>query len=169
MTACGVVVPGILAAPAMTEAQASGPGPLEQRANRDTPDNPVPRRTRFAAPQNPAVSSRPLIVELRVTLDERGRVGEVRPLGEARETYSFYISRPMGGETLAFMPILEAALPKPDYQAFVTSAMDAVKSIPLLDNAATEAVMQWVFTPTLLNGKPVPVVVVTTLQFTLMP
>ena len=42
-----------------------------------------------------------------------------------------------------------------------------LRSIPLLDKAAMDAVMQWEFTPTLVNGKPVPVVVTTTLQFTL--
>jgi hypothetical protein len=113
---------------AMAEAQATGPGPLERRANPDTRENPVPRRTRFTAPQKPAVQHPPLIVELRVTLDERGRVGEVRPLGPARETYSFYISKPMGGEILAFMPVLEGRSPvAADYQAFVTSSMDAVR------------------------------------------
>jgi TonB family protein len=43
-----------------------------------------------------------------------------------------------------------------------------LRSIPLLDEAAKDAVMLWQFTPPLVNGKPVPVVVTTTLQFTLM-
>jgi len=43
-----------------------------------------------------------------------------------------------------------------------------LRSIPLLDEAAKDAVMLRQFTPTLVNGKPVPVVVTTTLQFTLM-
>lgn len=37
----------------------------------------------------------------------------------------------------------------------------------LLDPAATEAVRQWRFTPTLLNGQPVPVVMTVTVSFTL--
>jgi len=243
----------------MAQAQATGPGPLERRANRDTPESPVPRRTRFVAPEIPTARRySPLIVELRVTLDERGRVGEVRPLGPARETYSFYIPKPIGGEILEFAPVMDGWPPEaPNYQAYVTSAMDAVRqwqydapangpvafdvkfgfpfsplsnevrvlwegltvgspaqgvgprkvkdvapvyppiamsariqgtviieahveadghvsnvrvlrSIQLLDKAATDAVMQWEFTPTLVNGKPVPVVVTTTLQFTVM-
>ncbi len=44
-----------------------------------------------------------------------------------------------------------------------------LRSIPLLDQAALDAVRQWEFTPTLLNGVPVPVVMTVTVQFTLPP
>jgi protein TonB len=40
-----------------------------------------------------------------------------------------------------------------------------VNSIPLLDAAAMEAVRQWVYTPTLLNGVPVPVIMTVTVNF----
>jgi protein TonB len=42
-----------------------------------------------------------------------------------------------------------------------------LRSIPLLDNAAADAVRQWRFTPTLLNGVPVPVVMTVTVAFNL--
>ena len=42
-----------------------------------------------------------------------------------------------------------------------------LRSIPLLDQAALDAVKQWEFTPTLLNGVPVPVIMTVTVQFTL--
>jgi periplasmic protein TonB len=42
-----------------------------------------------------------------------------------------------------------------------------LKSIPLLDQAAIDAVRQWVFTPTLLNGEAVPVVMNVTVSFEL--
>src|SRR5207248_1153284 len=42
-----------------------------------------------------------------------------------------------------------------------------LRSIPLLDAAALEAVRQWQFTPTLLNGVPVPVIMTVTVNFTL--
>jgi protein TonB len=42
-----------------------------------------------------------------------------------------------------------------------------LRSIPLLDQAALDAVKQWEFTPTLLNGTPVPVIMTTTVQFSL--
>ncbi len=42
-----------------------------------------------------------------------------------------------------------------------------LRSIPLLDQAALDAVKQWEFTPTLLNGVPVPVIMTVTVNFTL--
>jgi TonB family protein len=48
------------------------------------------------------------------------------------------------------------------------SVQDAkvLRSIPLLDEAALDAVRQWRFTPTLLNGVPVPVIMTVTVNFT---
>ena len=77
--------------------------------------------------------------------------------------------------------------PMPDYPAIARSArvegvviLEAVidergevgrikvlKSIPLLDGAATAAVQQWRYTPTLLNGVPVSVLMSITVHFTL--
>ena len=42
-----------------------------------------------------------------------------------------------------------------------------IRSIPLLDQAALDAVRQWEFTPTLLNGVPVPVIITLTVNFSL--
>ena len=42
-----------------------------------------------------------------------------------------------------------------------------LRSIPLLDQAAVDAVKQWTYTPTLLNGVPVPVIMTVTVNFTL--
>lgn len=42
-----------------------------------------------------------------------------------------------------------------------------LRSVPMLDQAAYDAVSQWRFTPTLLNGQPVPVVMTTTVSFSL--
>jgi protein TonB len=44
-----------------------------------------------------------------------------------------------------------------------------IRSIPLLDQAAIDAVRQWRFTPTLLNGNPVPILLTVTVQFKLGP
>ena len=41
-----------------------------------------------------------------------------------------------------------------------------VKSIPLLDQAALEAVQQWEYLPTMLNGTPVAVLITVTVNFT---
>ena len=40
-----------------------------------------------------------------------------------------------------------------------------LRSIPMLDKAALDAVRQWEYTPTLLNGVPVPVVLTVTITF----
>jgi protein TonB len=42
-----------------------------------------------------------------------------------------------------------------------------LRSVPLLDKAAVDAVRQWRFTPTLLNGVPVPIVMTVTVNFEL--
>jgi protein TonB len=59
--------------------------------------------------------------------------------------------------------ILEATI---DVDGHVTSAK-VLRSIPLLDQAAVDAVRQWQFTPTLLNGVAVPVIMTVTVSFTL--
>ena len=49
------------------------------------------------------------------------------------------------------------------------SVVDArvLRSVPLLDEAALQAVRQWLYTPTRLNGEPVPVVMTVTVNFQL--
>ncbi|MBI4265277.1 MAG: energy transducer TonB [Acidobacteria bacterium] len=59
--------------------------------------------------------------------------------------------------------ILEVTI---DPSGRVTDAR-VLRSIPLLDQAAIDAVRQWEFTPTRLNGVPVPVIMTVTVQFTL--
>jgi protein TonB len=41
------------------------------------------------------------------------------------------------------------------------------KSIPLLDQAALDAIYQWEYEPTVLNGEPVEVLMTVTVNFTL--
>ena len=42
-----------------------------------------------------------------------------------------------------------------------------LRSVPLLEQAALDAVRQWEFTPSMLNGVPVPVIMTVTVTFTL--
>jgi protein TonB len=44
---------------------------------------------------------------------------------------------------------------------------NVLRGHPLLDAAARDAVRQWEFTPTLLNGEPVSVVMTVTVEFRL--
>jgi protein TonB len=59
--------------------------------------------------------------------------------------------------------ILEAVL---SAQGAVESVR-VLRSIPLLDQAAVDAVQQWRYAPALLNGRAVPVVMTVTVNFTL--
>ncbi|HVH28152.1 MAG TPA: energy transducer TonB, partial [Vicinamibacterales bacterium] len=59
--------------------------------------------------------------------------------------------------------IIEATI-GPDGRVTDTKVL---RSIPLLDQAAVDAVRQWTYTPTLLNGVPVPVIMTVTVNFTL--
>jgi protein TonB len=63
------------------------------------------------------------------------------------------------------MVIIEATI---NERGRVTDAT-VLRSIPILDDSALEAVRQWVYTPTLLNGVPTPVIMVVTVRFTLKP
>ena len=55
----------------------------------------------------------------------------------------------------------EAALSK------IAKVTEADEVATALDQAATDAVKQWVYTPTLLNGVPVPVIMTVTVNFRL--
>lgn len=59
--------------------------------------------------------------------------------------------------------ILEALI---DTEGKVTDAK-VLRSIPLLDQAAIDAVRQWQYTPTLMNGVPTPVIMTVTVTFNL--
>jgi protein TonB len=59
--------------------------------------------------------------------------------------------------------IIEATV---DAQGNVAGTL-VLRSIPLLDDAALAAVRRWKFSPTLLNGTPVPIVMTVTVNFTL--
>jgi TonB family protein len=52
-------------------------------------------------------------------------------------------------------------------EAGKVSNVRILRSIPLFDQAALDAVKQWEFTPTLVNGVPVPVIMTATVNFTL--
>jgi len=61
--------------------------------------------------------------------------------------------------------VIEATL---DADGSVSSTR-VLRSIPLLDQAAADAVRQWRFTPTLLNGVAVPIIMTVTVNFALEP
>ena len=47
------------------------------------------------------------------------------------------------------------------------SEIKVLRGVPLLEEAAVDAVRQWVYTPTLMDGVPVPVLMTVTVRFDL--
>lgn len=88
--------------------------------------------------------------------------GQIRPPNKIKEVKPVYPAIAQAARVEG-MVIIEATIGP------TGSVLEAklLRSIPLLDAAALEAVRQWEFTPTLLNGTPVTVVMTITVNFTL--
>jgi protein TonB len=86
-------------------------------------------------------------------------VREPRKIADARPIYpALALSVKVEGKV-----ILEAVI----NERGGVERVKVLKSIPLLDAAAIEAVSRWRYTPTLLNGTPVAVLMTITINFTL--
>jgi TonB family protein len=120
------------------------PGPLEKQAKPITPENPVPRRVNHAAADYPAEAD--LLgmtgtVMFRITLDELGRVAEVRPM-----TLTFRATNPevRGSLVQRITPdSLDMLLGRAD-PVHKTALRAAVTA---LETAAFDAVRQWRYDP----------------------
>ena len=88
--------------------------------------------------------------------------GNVRPPIRNKEVAPVYPAIARAGRVQGDV-VIEATI---DDEGKVADAR-VVKSVPLLDQAALDAVRQWEYQPTLLNGVPVPVVMTLTVKFTL--
>jgi protein TonB len=86
----------------------------------------------------------------------------IRPPTKVKDVIPIYPAIAIGAKVQGVV-ILEAVI-GPDGRVREARVL---RSIPLLDQAALEAVRQWEFTPTLLSGVPVPVVMTVTVSFTL--
>jgi periplasmic protein TonB len=94
--------------------------------------------------------------------------GTYRPGGAIREPRKIRDSPPVYPEVaraakIEGVVILEATI---DERGVVTNAR-VLRSVPLLDTAALTALKQWRYTPTLLNGVPVRVLMTVTFRFSL--
>ena len=117
---CVLVGLAVAAGLAAQDAQ-SVPGPLERRARPITAENPVPRRTYSVAPAYPAEAraiDATAFVTMRITLDEVGRVAEIRPMTN---------------------PAVVVPRGTPSNATALRSATDAVI------RSATAALMQWTY------------------------
>ena len=98
--------------------------------------------------------------------------------GKAPDARSWFITLPGAtshGAIASWVPQTKEGEPPPrrrDNQATIGAdgrVIDArvLRSIPLLDQAALDAVRQWEFTPTLLNGVATPIIMTVTVNFSL--
>jgi protein TonB len=94
--------------------------------------------------------------------------GPVRPGGSIRQPVKLRGADPVYNPTalaarIQGIVIIEATL---GADGRVMNAR-VLRSVPMLDQAALDAVRTWEYTPTLLNGVPVPVIMTVTVTFTL--
>jgi protein TonB len=87
--------------------------------------------------------------------------GQVRPPIRIKEVPPVYPSIARSAQVQGDV-VIEATI---DEAGKVADAR-VVKSVPMLDQAALDAVRQWEYQPSLLNGVPTPVVMTVTVKFT---
>jgi TonB family protein len=90
--------------------------------------------------------------------------GNIRPPAKVRDVKPIYPAEAKDAGIQGVV-VIEATIDP------LVNVMDArvLRGQPLLDQAALEAVQQWQFAPTLLNGVAVPVIMTVTVNFTLGP
>jgi protein TonB len=87
--------------------------------------------------------------------------GEIKTPTKVRDVKPIYPQEALDAN-VSGMVIVEALI---DPEGNVRQAQ-VLRSIPLLNQAALDAVQQWKFVPTLLNGEAVPVIMTVTVNFT---
>jgi TonB family protein len=109
---------------------------------------------------SPTVGSRMLLPVAAVApLRVGGDIKEPRKIKDVKPVYP----EAAQASKVSGIVILEAII---DQQGMVRD-VKVLRSVALLDQAAIDAVMQWQFTQTLLNGVPVEVVMTVTVNFSL--
>ena len=167
-------VPPIRDTPPVVQAPPPDSPPEPEAAPNPEPvrESPAQRRARerdadavgVAPPDQPVTAGRsPRDTPVDEPVERPVRVGgAIKPPAKTRNVQPVY-PRIAQSARVQGVVIIEATI---DRSGKVTNAR-LLKSIPLLDQAALDAVKQWEFTPTLLNGVPVPVIMTVTVQFTL--
>jgi TonB family protein len=123
---------------------------------------------RVATPRASQNQAAPPVVEATQVVPPATPRAPVRVGGGIREPRKILDVRPVYPEAarlagISGVVILEAVI---DQEGMPVN-LRVLRSIPDLDQAAINAVRQWRYTPTLLNGVPVAVVMTTTVNFTL--
>jgi len=123
------------------------------------------RRTSLAIQRTRALQAPERRLEPTVSFDQNaplrvgGDIAEPKKLRDVRPVYPEE-ARAAGVQGII---IIEATI---DPQGEVSDA-HVLRSVPMLDEPALDAVRQWRFTPTLLNGEPVSVIMTVTVNFSL--
>ena len=112
-----------------------------------------------APPPPPPPPAEPVLVDGVQPVRVGGNIQAPTKIYDQRPTYPEEALR----ERVSGMVILEAVI---DTNGTVRSAK-VLRSVPLLDAAAVEAVKAWRFTPVLRDGVPIPVLMTVTVNFTL--
>jgi TonB family protein len=127
----------------------------------DVPPPPPPPPTPMTPPVPPTPPTPPTPVwnEGDAPLRIGGAIKEPRKIKDVRPIYPSEAQQ----ARVQGIVILELRI---DQDGRVEAAR-VIRPVALLDQAALDAVLQWEFEPTLLNGRPVPVIMTVTVNFTL--
>jgi protein TonB len=147
--------------------------PVVQAPPPDGPTEPEAAPVAEPEPARPAPSGREAVAERRRRLQDAAEATE--PVGRAvrvgnqikapRKTRNVQPVYPQIAQSARVQGavIIEATI---DPRGKISDTR-VVRSIPLLDQAAVDAVRQWEYEPTMLNGVPVPVIMTVTVNFSL--
>jgi TonB family protein len=134
------------------------PGPLEQRANPITPENPIPRRLTTEAMFYPAEAAAVQAggqMTLQITLDDLGRVAEARPIHFGITSPVMELSSSGSAARFAGGTEMSSAVGNENFRESLKSTVlrNSGKSAPMLDvydaiaRAAADAARQWRYDP----------------------
>jgi protein TonB len=117
----------------------------------------------FAPPPPPPPPPPPWVREGAAPVGTPVRIGgDIKPPVKTKDVRPVYTPEALSAK-LQGVVILEVIV-GPEGRV---NEVRVLRSIPLLDQSAIDAVKEWEFTPTLLNGTPVPVMMAVTVNFTL--
>lgn len=154
-----------LPAPGTAPRGAAVPGPAPGAPNAAAVPGPGTAQPPKTASPSSSTRPRPPALQDTVTVRSGGPVrvgGSVMAPNQIRKVQPVYPEEARAAGVKGVV-ILEAII---DQQGRV-SEVRVLRSLPLLDEAAIDAVRQWEYTPTMLNGLPVPIVMTVTVQFAL--
>jgi TonB family protein len=140
-------------------------GPVYMPSVKDAPLEERPRDSGVALPPPPPPPPPPPAPWVRdgVTLGTPVRVGGgVAPPTKVKDVKAVYPQVAQAAKVQGVV-VLEAVI-GPEGRV---DQLRVLRGIPLLDQAAMDAVKEWEFTPTMMNGVAVPVIVAITVNFTL--